>query len=355
MCLFGFTVNILEKPRKNDLARIGSFLALFSLSLEGEPDVSVVVEDAAGNIAGTGSLQGNVIRMMAVDPGWQEAGLSGTITSRLVEWGRARGITHFFVFTKPEASEKFLGFGFRELARYEPFAALLEMGQPGIFQFREYLDSLKAPLTGGELAGSIVVNCNPFTKGHQYLAEQAASRCARLYVIVVEADLSSFPFKDRLELVTAGTSHIPNVTIVRSGEYAVSSATFPSYFLKDASLEKIASIQARLDVTLFANLFVPALGISVRFVGTEPYCSVTGSYNEAMKEILPPRGVALEVIDRSVLDDGDVISASAVRAMLKEDMWDGVRRMVPESTWDYLHSEKGKDVIEKIKRSNGRH
>ncbi|MDT8285202.1 MAG: [citrate (pro-3S)-lyase] ligase, partial [Thermovirgaceae bacterium] len=66
-------------------------------------------------------------------------------------------------------------------------------------------------------------------------------------------------------------------------------------------------------------------------------------------------GVALEVIDRSVLDDGDVISASTVRAMLKEDMWDRVRRMVPDATWDYLHSEKGREVIEKIKRSKGRH
>ncbi len=49
----------------------------------------------------------------------------------------------------------------------------------------------------------------------------------------------------------------------------------------------IASIQARLDV-LFANLFVPGLGINVRFVGTEPYCPVTNAFNEAMKEILLP-------------------------------------------------------------------
>ena len=98
-----------------------------------------------------------------------------------------------------------------------------------------------------------------------------------LYVIVVEADLSSFPFKDRFELVKCGTSHLENVTVVKSGEYAVSPATFPSYFLKDASMMDIASIQARLDVTLFANLFAPGLGINVRFVGTEPYCPVTNA------------------------------------------------------------------------------
>lgn len=348
-------MRILERPRKKDLVRIGSFLAGFSLSMEGEPDVSVVVEDAEGDLAGTGSLQGNVIKMMAVDPYWQEAGLSGTIVSRLVEWGRARGMAHFFVFTKPESANKFLSFGFRELARYEPFAALLEMGQPDIEQFRKYLESFRETQADGEKTGSIVVNCNPFTKGHQYLAEQASSRCDRLYIIVVEADLSSFPFKDRFELVKAGTSHLSNVTVIRSGDYAVSPATFPSYFLKDASLEKIASIQARLDVTLFGNLFVPALGISVRFVGTEPYCPVTGSYNEAMKEVLPPIGVSLEVIPRVTIDGNEVVSASTVRAMLRDDNWDMVRRMVPKCTWDYLHSEKGRAVIEKIRRSKGRH
>lgn len=334
---------------------MSSFLAGFDLSVEGEPDVSVMVEDPEGELAGTGSLQGNVIKMMAVNPDWQEAGLSGTIVSRLVEWGRARGMAHFFVFTKPESSSKFLSFGFKELARYEPFAALLEMGQPGIEQFREYLGSCREFKSVVEKTGSIVVNCNPFTKGHQYLAEQASSRCDRLYIIVVETDLSSFPFKDRFELVKAGTSHLSNVTVVRSGEYAVSPATFPSYFLKDASIEKIASIQARLDVTLFGNLFVPALGISVRFVGTEPYCPVTGSYNEAMKEVLPIFGVFLEVIPRVTLNGNEVVSASTVRAMLREDNWDMVRKMVPECTWDYLHSENGRVVIETIKRSKGRH
>lgn len=355
MSLFGFTVNIIERPRESDLARIGSFLERFSLLLEGGPDVSVIVEDAGGSLAGTGSLQGNVIKMMAVDPDWQEAGLSGTIVSRLVEWGRARGITHFFVFTKPETSNKFLGFGFRELARYEPFAALLEMGQPGIEQFREYLESCKTNLAEGQVAGSVVVNCNPFTRGHQYLAEQASAKCDWLYIIVVEADLSSFPFNDRFELVKAGTSHLSNVTVLRSGEYAVSPATFPSYFLKDASIENIASIQAKLDVTLFANLFVPELEISVRFVGTEPYCPVTGAYNEAMAEVLPPRGVLLEVIPRITLEGNEVVSASTVRAMLRDGKLDLVRRMVPDCTWNYLHSEKGSAVIENIKRSKGRH
>jgi [citrate (pro-3S)-lyase] ligase len=353
--LFGIEFRLTEKPSVAELAGIEKFLGRFGLSMEGVPDVSVFAEGPSGELVGTGSLKGNVIKMMAVDPDWQEAGLSGSIISRLVERGRASGLTHFFVFTKPDSADKFHGFGFREIARYEPFATLLEMGQPGIDHFRDYLRGSRVNMGAKSRAGAVVVNCNPFTKGHQYLVETGASRCDHLYVVVVETDLSSFPFRDRFALVREGTSHLENVTVIRSGEYAVSPATFPSYFLKGSSVKKIASIQARLDVTLFANLFVPALGISVRFVGTEPYCPVTGSYNEAMKEVLPPRGVELEEISRVTVGDGQVVSASIVREMIKADRWDVVREMVPESTLKYLESSDGKAVAELIKQSEGRH
>jgi [citrate (pro-3S)-lyase] ligase len=353
--LFGISFRTVEKPGIADISVIQKFLDRFSLSFEGRPDASVIAEDEKGTMIGTGSLDRNVIKMMAVDPDWQEAGLSGSIVSRLVEWGRARGMTHFFVFTKPDASARFSGFGFRDVVRFDPHAVLMEMGQPGINQFREYLSSCRVRTNFSGRIGGVVVNCNPFTRGHLYLIEKAASLCAHLYVIVVEADRSSYPFSERFDLVRCGTDHLSNVTVVRSGDYAVSPATFPSYFLKDASMEKVASIQARLDVTLFADLFVPELGISVRFVGTEPYCPVTGAYNEAMQEVLPPRGIALEVVPRLQLESGEVVSASTVRSMLRNNRWDVVRMMVPDCTWDYLNSDKGKAVIEVIRSSEGRH
>ncbi len=347
--MFNVSIRIVEKPSREEKALLESFLERFGLAFEEKPDVTVFLEEASGKLVGTGSLSGNVIKMMAIDPDWQEYGLSGSIVSRLVEWGRAQGMTHFFVFTKPDAIDPFIRFGFREIARYEPHAALLEMGSPGIDQFREYLASCRQEEQTTGKTGGIVVNCNPFTLGHLYLIEKAASLSVHLYVIVVEADLSSFPFKDRFELVKCGTSHLENVTVVKSGEYAVSPATFPSYFLKDALMVDIASIQARLDVTLFGNLFVPGLGIDVRFVGTEPYCPVTNAYNEAMKEILPLRGVELQVVSRLETDDGMVVSASAVRSLLKSEDWEILRKMVPDCTWNYLHSKKGKKVIEHLR------
>ncbi|MDK2846638.1 MAG: [citrate (pro-3S)-lyase] ligase [Synergistales bacterium] len=353
--MLGLDVRLLTPVESEEAEKIRAFLELNGLVFEEVPDASVVVEDQDGRIVGTGSLKDNVLKMFAIDPAWQEAGLSGTIATRLVEHAREKGMTHLFVFTRPDSAFRFKSMGFRELARYGDEASVLEMGHPGIDQFREYLAGLKAHVAEGGVVGAVVVNCNPFTLGHQYLIQEASKRSDHLYIIVVEADRSSFPFRHRFQLVKSGTSHLPNVTVLRSGDYAVSPATFPSYFMKGASAEKVASVQARLDVTMFANLFVPELGIKRRFVGTEPYCPVTGSYNSAMKDILPSKGVEVVEIERLRLEDGTVVSASTVRNCIKKDDWDCVRHLVPEVTWEYLRSEEAKPVLENLKRHAGRH
>ena len=74
-----------------------------------------------------------------------------------------------------------------------------------------------------------------------------------------------------------------------------------------------------------------------------------------MKEILPPRGIELREIRRLETDEGLVVSASTVRSLLKSEDWEALRKMVPNCTWDYLHSEKGKKVIDHLRGSRGRH
>ena len=49
------------------------------------------------------------------------------------------------------------------------------------------------------------------------------------------------------------------------------------------------------------------------------------------------------------------ISASQVRALLKEDKLNEVKNLVPYSTYEYLISEKGKEITERIKNSNSVH
>ena len=57
------------------------------------------------------------------------------------------------------------------------------------------------------------MNANPFTLGHRYLAEQAAARCDRLHLFVVESEKSRFPFAVRRTLVERGTADLPNVVV----------------------------------------------------------------------------------------------------------------------------------------------
>ncbi|MDR1318888.1 MAG: adenylyltransferase/cytidyltransferase family protein, partial [Treponema sp.] len=193
------------------------------------------------------------------------------------------------------------------------------------------------PEASGLPAGAVVMNCNPFTRGHQYLIENAARQCARLRVFVVSENKSAFPADARYRLVREGTAHIKNVLVHPTGPYLISSATFPDYFLKDSlnAASSIQSINTLLDLTIFAEGFAKPLGINRRFVGTEPFDPVTAGYNRQMKEVLPRFGIEVIEIDR-LEEEGEAVSASRVRRLLKEGKLEEIRALVPETTYDYL-------------------
>ena len=88
------------------------------------------------------------------------------------------------------------------------------------------------PETRKNVNGAIVMNCNPFTRGHRYLIESAAKQVDTLYVFVVEEDKSFFPFTERLMLVRNGIKDLSNVIVLPSGKFMISSLTFPEYFVK---------------------------------------------------------------------------------------------------------------------------
>ena len=75
-----------------------------------------------------------------------------------------------------------------------------------------------------------------------------------------------------------------NVQIISGGDYIISNATFPTYFIKGT--EELDA-QTTLDATVFASRIAPALNITVRFVGDEPTDATTNAYNTAMKKCLP--------------------------------------------------------------------
>lgn len=190
------------------------------------------------------------------------------------------------------------------------------------------------------------MNCNPFTLGHQYLAEYAAAQVAKLYIFVVEEDKSEFPFADRIELVKQGVKHIPNVEVLPSGKFIISQQTFSGYFNK-AELQDVA-VDSSEDVEIFGKEIAPTLGITVRFAGEEPTDNVTRQYNETMKKILPQYGVEFIEIPRKTFGD-EAISASKVREALHAGDFDKIKTLVPETTLNYLRGRQS--VMKKFFRS----
>ena len=193
--------------------------------------------------------------------------------------------------------------------------------------YKRKLRALKLPV------GAIVMNCNPFTLGHQYLIEYAAAQVVRLYVFVVEEDKSYFPFADRIELVRRGVKHLSNVEILPSGKFIVSQQTFSGYFNRTQFQD--VQVDSSLDIEIFAKEIAPTLGITIRFAGEEPVDSVTRQYNETMRKILPRHGVEFREIPRKTFGN-EVISASTVRKLLKSGDFDTIKNFVPETTFDYL-------------------
>lgn len=197
----------------------------------------------------------------------------------------------------------------------------------------KYIYQLKKYKKKTGINGAVVVNCNPFTKGHQYLIEKASSLVDWLYIFVVEEDKSFFSFKDRFDLVKSGTSHLSNVTVLPSGGFIISALTFPGYFLKEGAGDIV--VDSSLDVHIFGEYICKELNIKIRFAGNEPNDYVTNCYNKTMKKILPNYGVEFYEIGRKEAE-GQIISASRVRMLLEKRNFSEIEKIVPKTTMEYL-------------------
>lgn len=275
--------------------------------------VAVTADEDGSVILAGGGLCGDVIKCVAVSGTARSEGLMNVVVSRLLAMADEAGHHSVKVFTKPENLRIFASLGFRLLAQSRE-AVLMENGD-GLTRYLKYLSGQGATLAalGARSCGIIVMNANPFTLGHRYLVETAASRVARLYVIAVKEDKSRFPYPERLAMIRSGCSGLDNVTVLEGSDYVISEATFPTYFLKDLSLA--SGTQIDLDLNLFTNHIAPELGVTVRFAGSEPEDALTRRYNERMSTVLPMNGIDYVEIPR-LQKDGVPVSASALRDAL---------------------------------------
>lgn len=340
-------INLKNEEEKNEVYK---FLESFGLMLDKDVDYTVVFRDGNNVIKATCSKAKNIFKCFAISEDIRGENITSSLISNLVDRLFEEGIYHSFLFTKPDKVKIFTSLNFNLIYKEEN-AALLEYG---IYNINKALDKMiaKYEIDVTTEKGALVMNCNPFTNGHRYLVEEASKKCSEVIVFVVEEDKSLFPFKDRYSMVKEGLSDFKNVKVIPGSEYIISSATFPSYFIRKE--DKRLKSYENIDCNIFGEYFCKKLNIIKRFVGEEPYCNVTNTYNNTLKKVMPKYGVELMEIERKCYE-GNYISASKVRELIKNNQMDQVKNIVPEVTWKFLNSNKGKEIREKIQKSNSPH
>ena len=358
--------------------KVERFLEANQLRLDEVDYYAIVTEPDGDEILAGGGLQGDIIKCIAVDERLRDAHLSNRLVSHLISEAAQRGHHSVKVFTKPQNRQVFESFGFR-LVGEAPLAILMENGH-GIEDYTKYLRSSVATqpqLTEKASVGVIVMNANPFTLGHRYLIEQAARQVDRLFIIPVKEDggehqpsRSLFPYAERKAMIEAAviqSNKVPKYQgnslptgegrggafVLEGSPYAISAATFPTYFLKQ--LSAAADTQMLLDIDIFCRHIAPALGATVRFVGSEPNDALTRCYNELLQQQLPLHALRLVEIPRltaitspstpaspvccdhvATQQSAPAISASFVRKALAEGHFAEAAALVPPTTIPYL-------------------
>lgn len=313
--------------------RVADFLAGFGLKFE-DADQTLYMEEG-GKIAATLSAKGYILKCLAVGSEYRSENLAATLVSDMITRLHAAGVYHYQVFTKPEYKPVFASLGFKTITEDDKVVSL-EGGEGDINgAIGEMLVQMKFSLGITDPVncdiGCVVLNGDPFTNGHLSLVEYAASLHKFVLVFVLEEEGSYFSFKERYAMAYLALKPLSRVLVLPSSKYIVSASTFPGYFLK--TVDETTAEYAKYDAALFKKYFMPGLGIKKRYVGSEEtdYMRV---YNNALKEVL---GDGLEIVPR-FKENGEIISAKKVRALLKEGKPDEALEFIPRNNYAVFKS-----------------
>lgn len=337
------TSNFVNKRNNFEIVEIWDYLQGHNVAYD-NPEATVVIRDE-GKVVGTGSLDGKVMKYFFIDDGYKGQGLLAKIYNMLLTYLLDKGVTEHFIFTKPENDYIFEGLGLKKVIQTEKVLLL----EGGFTTYKAWMKSIKDVLNPyAKVRGAIVANCNPMTKGHKYLMDYAKSQVDELVIFIVEEDRSIFPTDDRYSIVKNEYKNDPKVLVVKGGNYIISQATFPTYFLK--KVDKSLDIYTELDAKIFSEKIAKDLDIDIRFVGDEPIDRLTAKYNEKLFKSTQGVNLRLEKIDRKEVA-GQPISASRVRKLIKEGKTEEAYPLLVDSTIEFLQSLEGKRIIKKIQES----
>lgn len=325
---------IKEAYLQEEKDKIKIFLNKFALKLDSFITKTLYVENDNNEIIGTISCQDYIIKDLAVDESYQSENIATLLVNEMINHFRINNIHNYQVFTKPQYENIFKNLGFKQLVKTEKVVLL----EGGIITIDDELLKIKKILTNrfGEInetsdIGCIVINGNPITNGHMYLIEEASKNHKIVILFVVEEDKSDFTFEQRFSFAYLSVMRLGNVCVVPSTKYIVSMSTFPSYFLKDET--EVSYQYSMIDALLFNEYFINYLHIKKRYVGTEINEKMI-TYNDNLQKVLKDK---LIIIDR-LKQNNEIVSASTVRKLLKENNFEEAIKYIPKEIASILKS-----------------
>ena len=257
--------------------KVENFLHRHGIDLDKTDYYAAISPSGDDTIVAAGGLLRDTIRCIAVDDAVSDEHLANRLVTHLMEIVQRRGFPTVKVFTKPKYEEIFKSLAFNTIAITDNVVFMENSRQP-LNRYIDHLRTLAKP-------GVIVMNCNPFTLGHKYLVEYAARQVDNLYIIPLLDSSVGFNYEERREMICRATENLTNVTVCEGSAYSISKATFPTYFLK--KVDVVTQQQIEIDLQIFCRYIAPALGATVRFVGSEPFDQLTRRYNQAVRGRLP--------------------------------------------------------------------
>lgn len=199
----------------------------------------------------------------------------------------------------------------------------------------KYLEQYFSDFSGKDYdtVGAIVMKCNPFTKGHRYIIEEAKKQVDFLIVFVLEEDSFLFSFEERFRLVKEGVQDIGNVLVVPSGDFIFSKSTFWEYYRR--AKKEIVEVNAEYDINIFVDYIAKPLHITHRFAGKELKNKVIMTYNETMGRILPQNEIFYVEIPKLRIE-GEDVSAIKVRRYIAKKEYSKACALLPDLSRCYL-------------------
>ncbi len=340
-----YTVNLIFPHDEKSISQYRLLCEKAEIAFIDNLDLLFGLFDHQRKLLAGGGILGNTLRGLVSDESLRGQGLMAQLVTSLLSYQAKRGVFRNYLYGKKNYEALYKELGFYTLAEAQNRMVFMENSPRA---FSDFLDNLQAEtktnLSAGQFlrakeqgSAAIVMNGNPFTKGHLSLVEKAHSEQGVCHVFLLEEDVSLFSFQERWEMLKKATAKFPGVLCHKSSSYIISRQSFPSYFLRN--LDEAAVLQAEIDAQIFVRI-AQSLNIHHRYLGSEPHSDLTREYNKILGKVLSEAGIKVHVMERSSSAGGRIYSGSLVRALLKEGKLSEAMQLVPDSSRDYLREKE---------------